>query len=135
MDQASPAQKRPKIATILLIAAFFVVLWLPLADLILHLDSTPTPSENRALAPIPVLTVNSAGLRQFTSGWDAYYRDHFGFRNLLVRWESRLNRHLFHGSAHTSVGVGQQGWLFFFGDYVLDNYLGVKRFSEADLAR
>src|SRR2546421_1228445 len=126
--------KDPKsLCAIFLSTAFFILLWLPLADSSFQLDGTPRPNENRALAPFPALGWERSGLRGLFSELDSYYCDHFGFRNQLVRWNNRWKHDWFQDSSHTSVGIGQEGWLFFLGDYMLDNYLGDKRFSSARL--
>lgn len=119
--------------TRLFIVIFLVLLWLPLVDSAMHLDRTPMALENRTLSPLPEFKPGLAGVRYFFSGWEAYYRDHFGFRNRLIQCSNRWKWQWFHESNQSSVATGQQGWLFYFGDYVLDNYAGDKKFSETDL--
>jgi alginate O-acetyltransferase complex protein AlgJ len=104
-----------------------------LVDSVVHLDRTAMANENRALAPLPDFKPGRQGWRDFFSGWEAYYRDHFGCRNRLVRWSNRWKREWFRESNQSSVVIGREGWLFYVGDYVLDNYVGDKRLSEADL--
>jgi len=123
----------PDAAAALLITGFLGMLWLPLADWSFHLDRAPIPNENRALATFPALSSEVTDWRGFVSGLDAYYRDHFGFRNRLVRWSNRWKHQWFRESIHPGVGIGQQGWLFLMGDGILDDYVGRKRFSEQHL--
>ena len=126
--------KDPRIAVAwLFIVIFFILLWLPLADSALHLDQTPMPSENRALAQRPGFNPGLAEMRAFLTGWEEYYRDHFGFRNRLVQCNNRWKRQWFHESNQGSKVIGQQGWLFYFGDYALDHYAGDLKFSETEL--
>jgi alginate O-acetyltransferase complex protein AlgJ len=118
----------------LFIAAFFVLLWLPLADSALHLDPTPMLNENRALAPVPDFNPGKTGWRTCFSSWEAYHRDHFGFRNQLVKRGKYLKRKWFgESSLNSDVICGKQGWLYFIGDNMLDNYVGAKNLSAADL--
>ena len=116
-----------------IIAVFCTLLWLPLADSACHLDKSAIPSENRQLASLPVFKLNPQTYRDFTSGLEAYYSDHFGFRKFLVRCSNRLKRMLFHSPANNIVGVGQQGWFYFLGSFVIDIYLGQKGLSDQDL--
>src|ERR1043165_2458479 len=119
--------------TFLLIGGFVGLLWMPLVDWCFHLDHSPVPNENRALAQSPSFSVAFANPREFFSQCEAYYRDHFGFRNRLVRWSNRWKNRWFKESTLSAVTTGAQGWLFFTGDYMLDNYLGQKHLSDADL--
>ena len=49
---------------IALVVLFFLVLWLPLADSLLHLDRTQSNDENRALAPPPLLDVSEQAIEE-----------------------------------------------------------------------
>ena len=64
---------------------------------------------------------------------EAYFNDHFGFRKRLVRWNNRWKGQLFHDSGSRSVLAGRDGWLFFCGDRMIQNYTGEAVFSEQDL--
>ncbi len=112
-----------------LIVCLFVLLWLPTLDLFFHLDRSPMPNENRALASFPVLKANIASIHDFPAGLEAYFRDHFGFRNRLIRWERRWKHDLFRESASADVITGQDGWLYFSGEYMMENFQGLRKFS------
>lgn len=127
-----PEQFRRNTA-VALIACLFVFLWLPTLDLFFHLDRSPMPNENRALARFPELAATTASVHDFPAGLEAYFRDHFGFRNRLIRWERRWKHDLFKESATPDVITGQAGWLYFSGDYMMETFQGLRKFSPVVL--
>jgi hypothetical protein len=120
-------------ADIALIAAFFVFIWLPTADSILHLDQAASPNENRPPATYPTFRPTLAGTREFFAGIEAWFSDRFGFRRQLVRWEQRLKWNLFRDSRIANVLVGNEGWLYFSDGRTVDDFCGARPFSDEDL--
>ncbi len=118
---------------VVLILCFGVLLWLPTADHFLKLDYAPQPNENRALAGFPKLTASLDGVHDFPAGLEAHFRDHFGFRNRLIRWERRWKHDWFKESASPDVFTGQKGWLYFSGDHMVEHFQGLKRLSADEL--
>ena len=118
-----------------LTAIFFVLLWLPTLDLFFHMDKAPTPNENRAMAVFPAFSASLESIRNFPGGLEAYFRDHFGFRNRLIRCERRWKHDLFQEQASSDVIAGRAGWYFFSGDYSMDDFQGLKPFTQETLQR
>jgi hypothetical protein len=95
----------------LLVIGFFTCLWLPLADRLLRLERPPRIVENRAPAPPPRLAATKQAIAAFPRAFEAYWNDHFGFRDTLIR---------LHGLASVRLGVspsekvifGKSRWLF-----------------------
>jgi hypothetical protein len=122
-----------------LIVAFLLFLWLPAADSFLHLDPTPSLRENRTPARFPAFGTGLAAMRDFTSGFDSWFGDHFGFRRRLVGWERGWRWRLFHdgtvlrSARQQTVIVGKDGWLFLSTEKTLDDIRGVRPFSDAEL--
>lgn len=100
-------------ARILFAALFFVGLFVPLVGSRFHWDPAQS-SENRVMARLPDLPKNSKQLRGYSDLFLAWYRDHFGFRNTLIR---SLSLAKFHGGLAmdqgTGIIIGAQGWLFY----------------------
>ncbi|MGD0540976.1 MAG: hypothetical protein ABSB33_05620 [Tepidisphaeraceae bacterium] len=95
-------------------AVFFAAaLFLPFAGAALHWDPVAS-SENRALAKFPGMPKNFQQVRMFSDLFMGFYRDHFGFRNTLIR-ALALGR--FHGGLgmdlSTNIIIGRDGWLFY----------------------
>jgi alginate O-acetyltransferase complex protein AlgJ len=114
---------------------FAVSLFLPMTGAALKWDPVAS-SENRALAKFPGMPTNFQQVRMFSDLLMGYYRDHFGFRNTLIR---ALAIGRYHGGlgmdAHAPVIFGKDNWLFFpsslVGDWLADRSLSP--FSESDL--
>jgi hypothetical protein len=122
-----------KLADAGLIAAFFLLLWLPTADTFLHLDPTPAANENRAPARFPEFRPGLGGAREFLTGLESYYSDHFGFRNRLVRWEQHWKWQIFRDARVAQAISGRDGWLYFSGGLMIDDVMGNRPFSEGEL--
>ena len=120
-------------ADIALIAAFFLLVWLPCADTFLRFDRAPLPNENRPLATFPVREPGMAGLGHFAAGIEKYFADHFGFRNQLVRWEQRWRWKIFRHAPFINVLKGKGDWLFFSDGQMVNDITGARPFTEAEL--
>jgi hypothetical protein len=88
------------------------------------------------LAPFPGLPRTLAALHAFPRGFEAFYNDHFGFRERLVALYSRAMVRL--GiSPTTQVVIGRDGWFFYAspGDgNALEDYRNNDPLTEAELA-
>lgn len=115
------------------IALFFVLLWLPLADSVFDLDRVPLAGENRAPAVFPEYAPGVKPMREYFAGLDAYYTDHFGFRNQLLRWNSRWKRKYLNDSSVVSVVMGKNEWLYFTGADMSVHARGLRAFTPAEL--
>jgi hypothetical protein len=120
-------------ASVFLIGAFFLLLWLPLADSAFHWDRAPMPDEKRAPAAYPQYTPEVKPLRDYFSGLEAYYADHFGFRNQLVHWNNRWKRKWFKESSVSQVMMGRDGWLYFSAQDMIAHARGLKCFTAQEL--
>lgn len=107
-----------------MIAAFFGLLWLPTLDTFFHWDKAPEPNENRAPARFPQFESSLAGTRNFFSGLEAYYNDHFGFRKRLIRWGHKWKRYAFNDRSAHEVVIGRDGWLFFTSGKMIEHVRG-----------
>jgi len=110
----SPSRPRPLGRARLITAFFFVfALFVPLIGTALRWDPVAS-QENRILARIPTVPQNFKQVQRFADLFLAFYRDHFGFRNTLIRG---LTLARFHGGLaldqNTNIIIGKYGWLFF----------------------
>jgi len=118
-----------------LIVLFLAMLWLPTLDTVFHLDHSTFPRENRVLARFPEFKPGLEGLKEFIAGLNAYFNDHFGWRNRLIHLHRRLELGLFPEKNEPSPGVivGRNGWFFFKENGTIEHYEGLKQFSPQDL--
>lgn len=93
---------------------------------------TTQSTENRAMAEFPALTARDGGVNlDFFPGLEAWFNDHFAFRNELVYADALVQGELFHVSSVESVVYGKDGWLFYAS--TLNDYLGREPLSEREL--
>ncbi len=114
-------------------AAFVLFLALPLADLALSLDPAPAPFDV-AIAARPAAPRDLASLDAWPERFDAYFRDHFGWRSWLIRRFHQLDFLLFRVSESREVVVGRDGWLFF-GNIAASYQLHNRPFSRDERRR
>ena len=113
---------------------FMSLLWLPTVDLLTGMDVTRPPDENRLPAAWPHLAHwNFTEAQQFTAGLEAYFNDHFGFRKRLIRWSQQWKSRLFRDESGHKVVIGKQGWLYTGELQMVEHYLGIAKFTPAQL--
>jgi alginate O-acetyltransferase complex protein AlgJ len=120
----------------LLIAVFCCILWLPALQMKWPLIQEPANTENRELAAVPGGPFHS--LAEFTTGWELYLADHFGFRPYLIRWNSLLRMTTLGVSPVPSVLLGKESWLFYNSDALadgntFDDFRGVIPLTQKEL--
>jgi hypothetical protein len=128
----SPATVR-RVTDRCLIVLFVAVLWLPLTGRLLGVELLPGLSENRPLTPLPELGWDTTQLATFPRQFDAYYGDHFGFRNLLIRCLSLARVDGLRVSSSPNVILGRRGWLFFTPEAVGADYRAVTPLTPRQL--
>ncbi len=89
---------------------FLLLILLPLADMFLRFAPAAPVREKRRLAAPPRLEWRRP--LEFLRQGDAYLRDHFGFRGLLVQGHNRIVAGSLKSSPSDKVVVGRRGWLF-----------------------
>lgn len=109
---ARPTTRIHGAADAVLIALFLALLFLPLADDLLGLDPAPPLDENRTLAACPRAPSSAQELAAFAAPFEAYFNDHFGFRNSLLRLHSLATVYAFGVSPTPMVAIGKEGWLY-----------------------
>lgn len=134
MSKQPTSNRNGRWSDLVLIVAFAGLLGLPMLDSWLHLDHAPVTGENRLPAAAPVRPDGSlASYRRFCAAFEAYYDDHFGFRNRLIRWYQNWRIGLYHDRSVYRVMTGRDGWLFWAQQQMVENYLGLNPFTPEDL--
>ena len=99
---------------------FLSALTIPLFTWLLQEDKPFSFREKRLLQKPPVWS-STQSITQFTKGFDSYFADHFGFREWLIHRYQREISKRFNSSSLAAVVKGDQGWLFFTGDRLLED--------------
>jgi hypothetical protein len=117
------------------IAAFLLLLSLPILDTVFQLDGTKPADENRTLARFPNLTFEQEAMQKVFGELEAYYNDHFGFRNKLIRTNKTWKKKWFGEAPASSLPAleGLDGWYYYAGGQMGDHFSGAVLFTEAEL--
>jgi hypothetical protein len=112
-----------------LAVAFVAMLFIPLVGAWRHWGGEST--ENRRLAQLPGFSLNYGDLALASDQFLDFYRDHFGFRNTLIRAAAIARLRTLHEDADGRALIGKNGWLFFRsdGDPDLLAFRGINPFS------
>lgn len=102
-------KKEPRIFDTILAMTFLIGLFLPLA---LTHNQDVSPIEKRKLVPFPELNWHSNTVTKFPSKFEAYFNDHFGFRDSLAQIHYLIDIKL-KSSSMPRILIGEDGWLFF----------------------
>lgn len=120
-----------KLKTYLLPILFLAILFLHGLDSYFQFLPEPDLQERRVLLEKPELDFTF--LDPFPRDYEAYYNDHFNWRNYFIKASAYLNYHAFRQSAiPAKVIIGKDGWLYKAG-FQMDMYRGSYRFSPQDL--
>ena len=109
-----------KAADFSLILCFMITIWLPFTDELLGLDKSKKPVEKRQLASRPDFLWHWEGLLRYPPEYEAYFNDHFGFRNWLINWHNRMKVKWLGEISTRRMVKGKDGWYFFTGDMILE---------------
>ena len=92
----------------------------------------PMANEKRKLAQLE-LPRDVAQWEQFPKRFDAFFGDNFGFRQALIRLDSKISLALLGRSASDRVVVGKNYWLYFAAEHSIELYQNALPLSESDL--
>lgn len=98
---------------------FVLYLFLPLLQQTLAPFELPGVKEGRKKMAFPSL--HKFGVEKFTTRFERYYNDNFGFRDFLIKLSNSLKFHLFGVSSTEQVLIGKDGWLFLTAGTNLDS--------------
>ena len=121
---------------IISVACFLIIIFLPAVDreLNLSLDKTEN-TEKRKLSIKPELRLDS--LASFPQKYEAWFDDHFSFRNFLIKAHTYWSSWAYNISEVSDVLIGKDNWLYYVskkqGNSIAD-YTGLICLDEKRLA-
>ena len=118
----------------LLVAAFLLVISLPLAANLAGFDGADPGAENRGLAPFPRVDQSWRSLGELPASFGLWFDDHFGFRSTLIRWYGATRLFVFGVSPSASVVKGRDGWFFYADDMGIEDYANVEPMTPEEVA-
>lgn len=116
------------------IAVFLLILSLPMIG---HLgglfdQSYIAATEKRSPNPMPESLLFRKDPKAYALALESYINDHFGFREKLVRLNSRVR--LWLGvSSSDKVVIGKKGWLYYSSENIIEQYRGIDNFSLPEM--
>jgi alginate O-acetyltransferase complex protein AlgJ len=111
---------------------FILLIALPFLGFVFGWDFYPSQNENRKLSAFPDLKATT--LDALPNNLEAFYNDHFGFRNTFIRRQQKLERKLFKRNTSKVLKGTSPGWYFYKGGKTISDYLGNEQFTDEDLA-
>jgi hypothetical protein len=112
-----------------LIGLFLGGLWLPLMDTLFIFDTSPALLEGREPAGWPTFVSSAKELALYPVKFEQFFRDHLGFRKLLIRTYNALHVKMLQISPLPHVILGKYSWLFSSNN----GYAQSRRFTTAEL--
>ncbi len=116
---------------VILALVFSVLICLPLVGGALGWDLGHNLGEKRAPAKCPRLGRDPASA--IPEKFEAFFQDHFGFRNGLIQGHNWIRYKLCKGSSFGKILFGKEGWLFLTKSGILPDFLGQNPMSTAEL--
>ncbi|MDE6731145.1 MAG: hypothetical protein K2J71_10285 [Oscillospiraceae bacterium] len=112
---------------------FFVTCAVPGVMLLKQPEKSPAvTAEKRRLAEFPAFQDEEGHFNpDFSTEFQAYVSDHFGFRQELVQLDSRLKANLLHVSAEEDVIIGKKDWFYY--AKTTDDFIGNPTISDLGL--
>jgi len=115
---------------LLLVLVFGLTILQPLIGLALGVEARLPNMENRELAKMPKLAMQT--LTSFPQEFIAYVTDNFGFRKTLIHWNSIASIRYFNVAPVSSkVVLGKDDWLFYSDS--INDYQGLSPLTEEQL--
>lgn len=104
---------------------FLIALLVFMAGSVIHQGNAVSLQEKRELARFPIFFSTVSEFPEWKKSVDAYFQDHFLFRDKMISFNSILYLYLFNinKSKNWIILPGKEGWLFYIGDWALHNYL------------
>src|SRR5947207_8313680 len=116
-------------ADVSVIVLFLLATGLPLAGSFFRLELAESPGENRQVAAFPEIQLKRAFLTAFPAKFEAFYNDHFGLRDTLIRCLNVARMHWLGMSSSRHVIVGREGWLYYTQEPIGTDYGAARPFT------
>ncbi|MBK8179578.1 MAG: hypothetical protein IPK67_11975 [Planctomycetes bacterium] len=119
----------------LTVLVFLALIAAPTLDLELRPDSARSPEERELRPPAekPGRPATTQEAMLWPGRYEQYFKDSFGLRDVLLRWNSMVKVFALGVSPSSEVYFGREGWLFYTGQMSAENHRGALPFSQDQL--
>ena len=118
-----------------LIVLFVTIIAGPLVAMLAGRSSQADLAENRRLAMLPAWEWRKEAIRAYPEAFTEWFGDHFAFRPEMITCHNWAKFKLLRVYRSQKALIGQDGWLFYTSDGILRDHLGLRRFSDKQLAQ
>ncbi|HUR27474.1 MAG TPA: hypothetical protein VM509_04755 [Planctomycetota bacterium] len=136
-QSTAAARRARRILDALAIAIFLALIAAPTVDAWVRPAASRSPlrHELRTPAPKPERPRSVAEFTALPAACDAYFKDSFGLRDKLLRWDHIVKVFGFGISPSADVILGDNDFVFYAGELSRENHRGALPFTPAELAR
>lgn len=117
---------------VFLVAFFLAAVSLPLGLLLARGEGVAT-QENRRLAELPPRPRSAREVYHLPPKLSEYFKDHFGLRAELIRWQATAKMNWLRSSGSPQVLLGKDDWLFHAGEGEVEMFTGSEPFTPEKL--
>ncbi len=129
-----PEPRRTLLAHGAVIAGLLVAISAPAADLAINgADVDSVKRERRSPAPFPSLGFSASALSAFPRGFDRWFQDAFGLRDVLIRMHNRIAVFSLGSSPIDTLLIGKDGWIFHLEQKAMESFRGLEPFEDWEL--
>ncbi len=118
---------------IVLIGAFLILIFAPLIKMMASEKIYFSSAEKRRLSEPPEIKLEWESIQNFFPKFEAFFNDHFGYRETFIRAYNRILHKYFGKSPVPDVVFGKDGWLFLTKNKIIEDYLGFEPLSSEEL--
>lgn len=120
-------------ADIVLVLIFVGLIWLIPTGSICSRNASSDLGEKRKLAVCPDFKTDS--IETIPEKFETFYKDHFGFREQLIKSHNWIKYKFLKGSSAGNVLMGKDNWLFLSKSRTITDYLGRDSLTNEELNR
>ncbi|MDT8318405.1 MAG: hypothetical protein RQ824_10530 [bacterium] len=117
----------------ILICIFLLFLFAPPIKTLFSPKKSWSVAEKRKLASMPDVGLFFKEPKEFLIQFEAYFNDHFGFREELIKRYSKQMKKLFGKSGISKVLRGKNDWYYYSEADIIQDFQGLDLFNEEEL--
>lgn len=121
----------------LVLVLFFVFMLAPLVANLLGIEFFTDNFEKRNKAPLPPFNLQDKNIYRFPTRFNAYFNDHFGLRDLMIRGYVLLKEDVMHATQINKVVLGEGKWLYYKFEFAhadpIATYMGTNLMTGKEL--
>lgn len=130
-----PRSRLRTLADLCLAILFLGLLALPALGYLSGIAPPTHETENRPLASLPAWRWTRSVLNEFPGRFEAFFNDHFGYRETLLHGLNRVRVDWLKTSPSDHVVIGKRNWLFYTIEPVGGDYPTARPFTPEELER